>query len=120
MSASYAAASMMGLRRSSRIAQMYDDNFSYCEKDDREFYDFDTDKSKSVTEYLVRRSARLAHKPRVDYSKVTLYPESLWNRQEFENSIVNQVERVLIQRNLGTSLRRSSRIAEKEEVDYRE
>ena len=53
MSSSLSAVSLMNLRRSSRIAKMYDDNFSYCEKDDRTLSNFRPSTP-------LRRSSRIA------------------------------------------------------------
>jgi len=53
MSSSLSAVSLMNLRRSSRIAKMYDDNFSYCEKDDRTLSNFRPSAP-------LRRSSRIA------------------------------------------------------------
>jgi hypothetical protein len=96
---------VMNLRRSARIADKYDDSFSYCEttKDDRSVSDFDFVPQR-VKAIRLRRSARIADK----YDDSFSYCEPT----EFDVCMEDAVKDS-IREEVRTHLRRSSRLAEK-------
>ena len=91
MSSSLSTVSLVNLRRSSRIAQMYDDNFSYCEKDDRTLSNFRPSTP-------IRRSSRIAKMYDDNFSYCEKddrvseeFFESTTDAAEFLNTIENEV-----------------------------
>ena len=115
----------MNLRRSSRIAQMYDDNFSYCETDDRSVSNFRPSTP-------LRRSSRIAQLYDDNFSYCETDDRDIQetyftpdNSTEFLNTIENEVVEFLAnmahQRRATTcarSTRHSERIALLPYVDY--
>ena len=115
----------MNLRRSSRIAQMYDDNFSYCEKDDRSLSNFRPSTP-------LRRSSRIAELYDDNFSYCETDDRDIQetyftpdNAAEFLNTIENEVVEFLTnmahQRRTTSSkrpTRHSERIAVLPYVDY--
>ena len=101
---------VMNLRRSARIADKYDDSFSYCEttKDDRSVSDFDFVPQR-VKAIRLRRSSRIAKKYGDNFS----YCEP----NELDFSMEDAVEDT-IRDEVCAHLRRSSRLAQKDRVDY--